>query len=168
MNHEKSKLLYEYLKEKPRYIVNENGDVYSLITNKYRKVGINKDGYRYLNIDIYGKKYTFILHQIIWVYFRGPVPEGYEVDHIDNNKLNNSVDNLQLLTPEQNNKKGGLLNRGAGNKGFKAKLDEEKVRELRSLYDSKSMSLGGLAKKFGICRSHAERIGKREKWAWVT
>ena len=30
------------------------------------------------------------------------IPTGYEVDHIDNNKLNDSIDNLQIVTKEFN------------------------------------------------------------------
>lgn len=33
------------------------------------------------------------------------VPEGYEVDHIDNDKTNDDINNLQLLTKEQNSLK---------------------------------------------------------------
>lgn len=42
------------------------------------------------------------VHQIIWEAFNGEIPEGYEVDHKDNNRLNNALDNLQLLTHADN------------------------------------------------------------------
>lgn len=40
----------------------------------------------------------------VWVYltFVGDIPKGYEVNHIDENKHNNRLDNLNLMTPSQN------------------------------------------------------------------
>lgn len=42
------------------------------------------------------------LHTVIYAWYKGEVPLGYEVDHIDGNSLNNNIDNLQLLTHEEN------------------------------------------------------------------
>ena len=45
------------------------------------------------------------LARVLYAYFFEEVPEGMQVDHIDNNPSNNSLDNLQLLTPSENCKK---------------------------------------------------------------
>ena len=45
------------------------------------------------------------LHRLIYVWYKGDIPQGYVVDHIDNNQLNNDPDNLQLLTRGENVKK---------------------------------------------------------------
>ena len=42
------------------------------------------------------------LHNIIYAWYKGEVPLGYEVDHIDNDPFNNNIDNLQLLTRKEN------------------------------------------------------------------
>jgi len=45
--------------------------------------------------DVYkGRSY---LHRDLWVAAHGPIADGYEVDHVDGNPLNNALDNLQLL-----------------------------------------------------------------------
>ena len=69
----------------------ENGTIYSLKYKRY--IGsIGKDGY--LRV---GRKYKYqYLHQIIWVYVNGDILDGYDVHHIDGNKLNNSIYNLEL------------------------------------------------------------------------
>ena len=54
-------------------------------------------------------------HSFVYAWYKGEVPAGYAVDHIDNDPLNNSLDNLQLLTPEENIKK-----RGGGKNQFTA------------------------------------------------
>ena len=38
----------------------------------------------------------------VWDTHKGDIPEGKQIDHIDGNTSNNSIDNLQLLTPRQN------------------------------------------------------------------
>ena len=45
------------------------------------------------------------LGRIIYVWFIGDVPDGYVVDHIDNDPFNNDIRNLQLLTVEENIRK---------------------------------------------------------------
>lgn len=49
--------------------------------------------------------YPLALHRLIYVWYKGDIPKGYVVDHIDNNQLNNDPDNLQLLTRGENVKK---------------------------------------------------------------
>tara|TARA_Y100000310_G_C20525722_1_gene735916 strand:- start:117 stop:794 length:678 start_codon:yes stop_codon:yes gene_type:complete len=46
----------------------------------------------------------------IWWYKKnnGPITPGNEIDHIDGNKLNNDIDNLRQMTPEDHRRKHGL------------------------------------------------------------
>lgn len=62
---------------------------------------------KYLKItfSVGSRVYTIPLARIIYAWFIGPVPEGYVVDHIDNNAYHNHWKNLQLLTIKQNNHK---------------------------------------------------------------
>jgi hypothetical protein len=42
------------------------------------------------------------LHRLIWSKFIGPIPDDMEVHHKDNDKLNASLDNLELVSSSQN------------------------------------------------------------------
>jgi hypothetical protein len=52
-----------------------------------------------------GRRRIFI-HKLVYEAFIGPVPNGYCIDHIDGDKYNNNLNNLRILTYEQNSKLG--------------------------------------------------------------
>ena len=43
-------------------------------------------------------KQTTTVHQRVWRYYRGDIPEGYQIHHVDLDKANNDISNLQCLT----------------------------------------------------------------------
>jgi hypothetical protein len=66
----------------------------------------------YLKVSLFSnnKGKTYRVHQLVAMAFLGHIPNGKDgitVDHIDRNKLNNSVDNLRLI----HNRVNGSLNR---------------------------------------------------------
>lgn len=72
------------------------------------KYGQDKDGYLDVCISYIDeetgeqvRKYPRV-HKFIYETFNGDIPEGYTVDHIDNNKKKNYLNNLQLLTVNEN------------------------------------------------------------------
>lgn len=90
-----------------KYEVSNYGRVKSLNYNmtgkeQYRKVQTNKLGYQYISLWKNGKQYMRTVHSLVWEAFNGPVPEGYEINHMDENPSNNRLDNLNLLTHRQN------------------------------------------------------------------
>lgn len=56
-------------------------------------------GRKVIRFSQYG---LFVSHVIVWVYHNGEIPDRYDVDHIDNNKLNDKIENLRLATRSQN------------------------------------------------------------------
>jgi hypothetical protein len=61
----------------------------------------------YLSICIRdGKTFHYRAHRIAWALYYGEDPYGFEIDHINRNKLDNRILNLRKVTKSQN-----LLNR---------------------------------------------------------
>lgn len=79
-------------------IVLENGKVYRELKDRCRliKGTLRNNGYLQLTI----KNKTIKVHRLVIEDFKGK--SDLTVDHIDGNKLNNSLDNLQYLTREEN------------------------------------------------------------------
>lgn len=44
------------------------------------------------------------MHVYVWEYYNGTIPDGYEVHHMDFDKSNNDISNLQLLTQSEHRK----------------------------------------------------------------
>ena len=64
---------------------------------------INNCGYMQVTVYNCGKMKTYRLHRFVFECFRGVIPPGLFVDHINRNKLDNRLENLRLATPRENN-----------------------------------------------------------------
>ncbi len=92
------------------------GDKAGTIANTgYVRVGVNKKYYS--------------AHRIIWEMFYGEVPDGLEIDHIDQNKENNNLSNLRLVSKSVNqlNKKNPVFTKRKNGK-FRVRISKEKKR----------------------------------------
>lgn len=76
------------------------------------------------------------------VFLLGKAPKGFEWDHIDRNKLNNSRSNLRLVNRSENNRnKNPQVNNKSGVSGVSFKKDVGKWRARIKLY-GKEINLG--------------------------
>ena len=70
----------------------------------YKITFYSKD--KYLDNKAKGKNLegtlTIPVHRIVWAWFNDKCRQGYVIDHINDNKLDNNIINLQEITPLQN------------------------------------------------------------------
>lgn len=77
------------------YLINEQGKVLNTRTNKYLKGDINNIGYHRVTLYDNKRKQRFFIHRLVATLFL-PNPNNLpEVNHIDGNKDNNNVSNLE-------------------------------------------------------------------------
>lgn len=118
----------------------KEGKVWSNTTNKF--IGsIEKN--RYWKVGLYddnGNYFRFQFHRVIYTACYGEIPEGLEVNHIDENPSNNSIFNLNLMTRKEN-VNWGTRNERAGksiSKTLKGKpLSEEHKQKLSKIKKGK-------------------------------
>lgn len=119
------------------YSIEEDGRVYSHYSKRYMKTSIDKDGYRTISLRNNNNGYShFGIHRLLMIAFH-PIEnmEEMSVDHIDGNKMNNSLNNLQWVTVEENTKLAyltGLANTKGENHG-KAKITEKEALKIIAL-----------------------------------
>lgn len=88
------------------YICDDHGNVFSLYTGRKIAAAPDAHGYIRLSITDEGMKIYRYKHVIVWEAFNGMlVPAGYEIDHIDGNKLNSCIKNLACLTRKEHRAK---------------------------------------------------------------
>ena len=100
------------------YQVSNLGNIKSLNYNNTGKEQIlkprkNKDGYLMVHLYKNGKRKMYRLHRLIWQAFNGSIPEGYEVNHLSEDKTQNNLDNLNLMTHKENMNFGSRTERAA-------------------------------------------------------
>lgn len=66
------------------------------------KTRLNHFGYEVVSIRESGKNKTHFIHVLVARTFIGKKPYKYEVNHIDGDKLNNHIDNLEYVTRREN------------------------------------------------------------------
>ncbi len=88
--------------EYPNYEFSNLGRIKNINRKKCATGKINNDGYREINIrNKDGRNKTIGFHNLIASTFLGNHP-GLTVNHIDCNKLNNKITNLEYVTREKN------------------------------------------------------------------
>ena len=86
-----------------RYLISTDGKIYSLKSDRLLPQGITERGYK--QVDVYndmGVKKHMKVHRLVYIAHVGVIPNGLQVNHKDENKTNNCIDNLELMTNKEN------------------------------------------------------------------
>lgn len=94
-----------------------------------------------------------------------PNPNNYpEVNHIDGNKLNNHVNNLEWCTSSMNQKHAYKAGLQIKNPKSSSKLTFKQIEEIRILYSTKKYKQKELGEKFGIKQQAISKIINFKRW----
>lgn len=156
---------YVACKKNPKYSVNRNGDVIGA-RGKILKGFIHPKGYKHVFLG-YGD--CSKVHRLVAEAFIPNPDNKPEVNHIDGNKLNNSVENLEWCTRLENMQhavRTGLHTFGFGENSRRAVLDNEKVAYIRKHFIKRHHEFGltGLGKKFGVTPTTISRVVTGKNW----
>ena len=161
----------------PNWDVNvKNGKVYSLLNNRY--IGtIDKRNYCSVTQREKGDSKNYWVHRLIWmVANQCDIPEGYDVHHIDGNRQNNSIDNLELVEHKEHmsehsssmtieHKKKLSLNSGVKRKVVQYTKEGELVKVWECAYDTNKYGFecGNICK----CCQGKLKTHKGFKWKYL-
>lgn len=84
------------------YYVSDEGQIKNNLTGKILKLSYSNNGYKKTNISINGKLQTVFIHRLVAKLFIPNSNKLLQVNHIDGNKSNNNVNNLEWVTAKEN------------------------------------------------------------------
>ena len=153
------------------YMVSDHGRVKSLPKRTSHRgehimnTPVGSGGYLYVHLRKDGRNTQKLVHRLVADAFIANEYDKPQVNHIDGNKRNNSVENLEWSTPSENQLHAyRVLNRvrktDHSPRPTKRKLTKEQVMEIRSSHESQS----SLARKYGVGQHTIWCILKRKTY----
>ena len=88
------------------YASDKDGNIIHILKKIPTKSNKQRNGYIKCNVKKYGdKQKSYYIHRFVWECFNSAIPEGKVIDHINNDKKDNRLCNLKLMTQQLNCKK---------------------------------------------------------------
>ena len=86
-----------------KYLISTDGQVYSLKRDRILPQGYTQRGYKQVDVcNDEGIKKHMRVHRLVYMAHKGAIPEGMQINHKDEDKTNNCIENLEVVTPKQN------------------------------------------------------------------
>ena len=106
---------------------------YKIYPETFLKHWIDKKGYHYVDLRNNNKRTRFLVHRLVALFFLDNLNNKPQINHIDGDKSNNKLENLEWNTAKENINhaiKNGL-NKNHGIYNYKSKLTNHQVEEIR-------------------------------------
>ena len=161
-----------YINDQPtKYIVSDDGRIFSEISNKYLKPFKNPDGYCLVDISHNGKTHTRQLHRLVALTFI-PNPLKLEtVNHKNGDKECNAVWNLEWMTRLDNVRhawKTGLAKPRYGTDNPSNVYTEEQIHDVCKLLEVGELNNKLIAEKCNVNVTLIRDIKFRGKWKRIS
>jgi len=132
----------------PNYEITIKGVITNKTTGYIKLAWLCKNGYCYVDLQHKGYKKKIPLHRLIATHFIDNIDNKRTVNHIDGNKQNNSISNLEWATDSENIQHA--YDNKLNSQRFKLKIDEATADTLFITKIMKGISITALAKELGI------------------
>jgi hypothetical protein len=130
----------------------------------------NKKGYLRAELTVGGRRFTRVVHRLVLEAFIGPQPSAiHEANHKDGIKNHNIPENLEWVTPVENNAHSvinGFWKPHKGEAHGMAKLTAAKAKEIYA--GAGQWTASELAKRFGVTPAAIRLIWRGINWKHVT
>jgi len=134
-----------------------------------------RDGYVTFHLCKDGIRKDPLAHKLMWEAFNGPIPEGMQINHLNGNKADNRLANLEVVSRSQNMQHAYRVlkipapnNPSPGSKNGCAKLTEADIPKIIALYQTGVLRQKDIGALFGVSQRTISLITRREKWRHVS
>lgn len=149
------------------YTIDSSGRVFGIKFNRYLKLQKDKDGYLHCGLCKNNKAKTYKVHRLVAITFI-PNPNNLpQVNHIDANKANNNVSNLEWSSVKDQFKHAMKLNlMRKGEKINFSKLKEKEVIAIKKQL-KRNVHYSKIAIKYKVSPMTIWDISKNRTWRHV-
>ena len=150
------------------YLASRCGKILSLKRKKKKilKLRLKNNGYLGFQIFENNTYKDYYVHRYIYEVFKGEISEGMHTDHCDNDRKNNSISNLQLLTPKENQNKSNCKKVYSLNLETNEKKIFDSLSQASEFYQIINSSITlNCQKKIKFCKS--KKNGKRYQFSYL-
>lgn len=129
----------------------------------------DSDGYLLVGLKRGGKEYKAKVHRLVAEAFIPNYDNKPIVNHLDGDKGNNAVNNLEWCTDRENShhaRATGLLRPARGENSGKHKLSEADVLRIRELL-ADGLSMNSIARMYSVSFTSIRYIAIGKNWAWL-
>lgn len=160
-------------------LIYRNGQIYHCFNQRGNYLVVpkiagrkNTSGYIQLSARLDGKEVSSAAHRVIWAYFnsRENLRQDYEVNHINGNKLDNKIENLESITSSENQKHAyriGLKVPMFGEKNPDSRLSTKQVLRIKELILLGLLDVE-IAKIYDVSSVNIRNIRKGKIWSDIT
>jgi len=167
-------IIFKQIKDFSKYYINKFGEIYSIGDIRHKATikfaAPNKDGYLYVKLYKNKKEYIKYIHRLVAETFIPNIETKHQINHIDGNKLNNKVSNLEWCTQSENVKhayKLGLVKSNMKNKFGKKHHSSKKVIQytIEGKFIKNWDSMSDVKRELGIshigecCKGNRKSVG---------
>jgi len=155
------------------YEIDIEGNINSIARKgtKGGKISLIKDEYYEVVLCKNSKMKRFNLHRLIAIHFIDNPNNYTQVNHIDGNKFNNDISNLEWCNNSMNQLhayKNGLRISAHGSKNGNSKLNENDIIAIRKVASESGRYYGRkiLAEKYNVSEAHIKDIVNKRRNIW--
>ncbi|CAI8775653.1 HNH endonuclease [Pseudomonas donghuensis] len=132
------------------------------------KPRFTSDGYIKYALQQNRVRQQTLCHRLVYESFVRPLEAWEEIDHLNGNKQDNRLDNLEPVTKLENMRRSFRAGRNVarGSKVRTSKLTEQVVSEIRRRH-AQGAKQAQLCKEFDLAKDHVSKIILRKTWRHV-
>lgn len=160
-------MIFYPIKLAPFYEVSRDGIVRNRINSRELVGSVNGHGYRHFGFRLgFPKRKYLTLHLILAHNFIEGNSQGLQINHKDGCKLNNNLNNLEWVTPQQNSQHRHDMKLQVsirGEKHVKAKLKNRDIAVIRRLLRD-GLTQQAIANVYGVSQGLIYNIRSGKAW----
>lgn len=151
------------------YMISNKGRARNTRTNNIMKGKIRADGYVEWCLTIDHKKHSYMAHRLIYETFYGPIDKDMVINHIDGNRINNQLDNLEQITQSENVIHGIYINRSNSRirPVGKYTLEGELLQVYPSCAEAARQNIGCYSNRISMVCNDKKKTHKGFIWKYI-